>query len=123
MMSIYWVEDWPYFQRWREAARRSSRKSAEAVRSVLDQVRAAIEERGPLSSMDLEMGEMVDWDWAQSRLSRAALESMYFWGELVIHHKVHTQPNPEDGRTAATGHHHGAIGQPDVGSPAAQGNV
>ena len=34
MMSIYCVEDWPYFRRWREAARRSSGNSAEAIRSV-----------------------------------------------------------------------------------------
>jgi uncharacterized protein YcaQ len=91
MMSIYPVEDWPYFQRWREAVRGGNGKSAQAVRAVLEQVRAAITERGPLSSLDLEMGEVVDWDWAQSRLARAALESLYFWGELVIHHKVHTR--------------------------------
>ena len=91
MMSIYCVEDWPYFRRWREAARRSSGNSAEAIRSVLPQVRAALEAGGPLSSRDLEMDEIVDWDWAQSRLARAVLESMFFWGELVVHHKVHTR--------------------------------
>ncbi|HLE14882.1 MAG TPA: crosslink repair DNA glycosylase YcaQ family protein [Anaerolineales bacterium] len=90
-MSIYCLADWPYLRRWREAARGSSHRSAEAVRAILPEVRAAIEARGPLSSLDLEMGELVDWDWAQSRLARAALESMYFWGELVIHHRVHTR--------------------------------
>jgi uncharacterized protein YcaQ len=90
-MSIYRVEDWPFFQRSREAAKHRSGKNAEAVHSVLPQVRAAIEERGPLSSLELEMNQKVEWDWAQSRLARAALESMYFWGELVIHHKVHTR--------------------------------
>jgi uncharacterized protein YcaQ len=88
LMSIYSTEDWPYFRRWRDAFRNGSGKSAEAVRSVLAQVRAALDERGPLSSLDLEMGEMVDWDWSQSRLARAALDSMYLWGELVVHHKV-----------------------------------
>jgi uncharacterized protein len=91
MMSIYCVEDWPYFRRWREAVRNGNGRSSAAIRSVLPQVRAALEERGPLSSLDLELGELVDWDWSQSRLARAALESMYFWGELVIHHKVHTR--------------------------------
>jgi len=92
-MSIYCVEDWPYFQRWRDATRRSSSKSAEMVQSVLAQVRAAFEERGPLSSLDLEMDELVDGDWdrAPSRLARAALESLYSWGELVVHHRVHTR--------------------------------
>jgi uncharacterized protein YcaQ len=91
VMSIYRTEDWPYFRRRREAARRHSGKSSEAVRAILPQVREAIAARGPLSSLDLDMGEKVDWDWSQSRLARAALESMYFWGELVIHHKVHTR--------------------------------
>jgi uncharacterized protein YcaQ len=91
MMSIYCVEDWPYFRRRRESARRNPGKSPEAVRSVLPQVREAIDKRGPLSSIDLDFGQTVDWSWAPTRLSRAVLESMYRWGELVIHHKVNTR--------------------------------
>jgi uncharacterized protein YcaQ len=89
-MSIYPVEDWPYFRRRREAYKNGSGK-AEPIMSVLAQVRAAVEERGPLSSLDLEMNEKIAWDWSESRLARAALESMYFSGELVIHHKAHTR--------------------------------
>lgn len=33
----------------------------------------------------------MDWSWAPTRAARAALESMYFWGELIIHHKVGTR--------------------------------
>ncbi len=90
-MSIYPVEYWPHFHRRREAIKRSSDTSYEAVHSILPQVRAAIEERGPLSSIDLDFNQNVDWSWAPTRLARAALESMYDWGELVIHHKVHTR--------------------------------
>ncbi len=90
-MSIYSVEDWPYFRRWRERFDHNSGRSAEAIRLVLEEIRAELEKRGPLSSLDLEMHEKVDWDWSQSRLARAALEKMYFSGELVIHHKVHTR--------------------------------
>jgi uncharacterized protein YcaQ len=32
-----------------------------------------------------------DWPWAPARGARAALEGMFLWGELVIHHKVHTR--------------------------------
>jgi uncharacterized protein YcaQ len=91
MMSIYSVKDWPYFHRRREAARRRPGKSPEAVKSVLPQVRSEIETRGPLSSIDLDFGQTVDWSWAPTRLSRAALESMYWQGELIIHHKVNTR--------------------------------
>ena len=91
MMSIYSVEEWPYFRRRREAKRRNPGRSHGAVTSILPQVRKEIEERGPLSSIDLDFDQTVDWSWAPTRLARAALESMYFWGELVIHHKVNTR--------------------------------
>lgn len=90
-MSIYHVEDWPYFQRYREQNRKQPRRSGEQVEAALHAVRRALEERGPLSSLDLEMNQTVDWWWAPTTLARAALESMYLWGELVIHHKVHTR--------------------------------
>ena len=90
-MSIYSVEDWPCFHRRREAAKRNPGRSPEPVRSVLPQVRQAIDERGPLSSIDLDFNQTVDWSWAPTRLARAALESMYWGGELVIHHKVNTR--------------------------------
>lgn len=91
MMSIYRVEDWPYFRRRRDSARRRLGKRFEAVSSILPQIRKEIEERGPLSSLDLTYDKKVDWSWGSTRLARAALESMYFLGELVIHHKINTR--------------------------------
>jgi len=91
MMSIYRVEDWPYFRRRRVSTRRRLGQRVEPVEAVLPQVRQAIEDRGPLSSLDLTFNQRVDWAWAPTRLARAALETMYFWGELIIHHKVHTR--------------------------------
>jgi uncharacterized protein YcaQ len=90
-MSIYPVEDWPYFRRKRESARQRLGHSERPAMAIVDQVRRAIVERGPLSSIDLDFNQSVDWSWAPTRLSRAALESMYFWGELIVHHKVHTR--------------------------------
>jgi len=90
-MSIYCVEDWPYFHRYRERAQRHFGDSSRPATSILPQVRKAIEERGPLSSIDLGFDQIVDWSWAPTRLARAALESMYSWGELIIHHKVNTR--------------------------------
>jgi len=90
MMAIYPVEDWPHFRRHRESARSRYTGSAELMK-VLPLVRKQIEERGPLSSKDLDYNQTIDWPWAPTRLARAILESMYFWGELVIHHKVHTR--------------------------------
>ena len=90
-MSIYRVEDWPNFHRYRESARRRLGDSSQPAIAILPQVREAIEQQGPLSSIDLDFDQVVDWSWAPTRLARAALESMYAWGELIIHHKVHTR--------------------------------
>jgi hypothetical protein len=90
-MSIYSVEDWPYFNRRREAARRHTGRSHDAIQSFLPKIRKAIEKQGPVSSIDLDFNQTVDWWWAPTRIARAVLESMYSWGELVIHHKVNTR--------------------------------
>jgi uncharacterized protein YcaQ len=50
-----------------------------------------VAERGPLSSLDLDLEKTVDWPWGPARLARAALESAYFRGDLIVHHKVHTR--------------------------------
>lgn len=88
-MSIYCLEDWPFFRRLREKAEQSHQ--SQPVYAVRSQIRDEIIRRGPLSSAELDYSETVDWAWAPTRLARAALESMYFWGELIIHHKVHTR--------------------------------
>ena len=80
------VEDWPYFERIRRAYRGYTR-GANEVAAVREDVRAAIRARGALSSQDLDYGDKIDWYWSSTRLSRAALERMYFCGELAIHHK------------------------------------
>ena len=90
-MSIYRVEDWPYFQRYRDGAKKNFGSDSRPAVSILPQVREMIGERGPLSSLDLEFDQTVDWSWGPTRMARAALESMYSWGELVIHHRVNTR--------------------------------
>jgi len=90
-VSIYPVEEWPCYTRRRAAMLRYYGDPSRPAVAVLPQVRAALEERGPLSSLDLEMNEQVSWSWAPTRIARAALDSMYAWGELVIHHRVNTR--------------------------------
>lgn len=89
-MAIYPIEDWPYFNRRRLAAQ-SELRSSEVVQAITPQVIEAIEARGPLSSLDLDFNQSVHWYWAPTRLARAALESLYFAGKLVIHRKIHTR--------------------------------
>jgi uncharacterized protein len=91
MMSIYCTGDWPNFSRFRQNSLQDLGSSSRPITAILPQVRKELEERGPLSSIELGFDQAVDWPWAPTRASRAALESMYFWGELIIHHKVHTR--------------------------------
>jgi uncharacterized protein YcaQ len=64
----------------------------QAAMAIAPAVLQAIRERGPLSSGDLGHDGRIDWFWGQPiRLARATLETLYFMGELVIHHRVGTQ--------------------------------
>lgn len=91
MMSIYCTSDWPYFRRYRASNLKRLGNMEKPVTPFLPLIRKEINERGPLSSIELDFDQTVDWPWGPTRVSRAALESMCFWGELIIHHKVHTR--------------------------------
>lgn len=88
--SIYSVEDWPFFSRYRKRAYQRY-YNKKGVREVLASVRDLLHKKGPISSLDLDFDEKVDWSWAPTRAARAALDSMYFWGELIVHHRVGTR--------------------------------
>lgn len=88
-LAILPVSDWKYFDRIREAYRTNSR-GREDVDRVVAYIKEVIAEKGPVSSKDLQMKEKVDWYWSSTNLSRAALETLYFRGELIIHHKKGT---------------------------------
>ncbi len=90
-MSIYSIDDWPYFSRFRERAYERYGDESKPINQILSQVRKELRKRGPISSIDLKFDTKVDWSWAPTRASRAALESMYYWGELIIHSKVGTR--------------------------------
>lgn len=85
-LSIIPVENWIYFKRDRDWHLENER-SFDEIQQACDKIKAVIAERGPVCSADLEMSEKVDWYWSKTKLSRAALEHMYFRGELAIHHK------------------------------------
>jgi len=89
-MSILLTEDWPCFARRRNAVLHS-RMTNPKIRELIPLVIRRMEERGPLSSADLEFDEKVDWPWAPARLSRAVLETLFFSGEVIVHHKDGTR--------------------------------
>lgn len=85
-LAIMHVSDWPYFNRYRDAYKMGGRSRVE-IDAVCDEVLQMIEEKGPLSSSDIGYNHKVDWYWSDTKLSRAVLETLYFRGDLVVHHK------------------------------------
>lgn len=80
------VEDWPCLEHIRRWYRENGR-SMEQVNQVSEQVLETVHQRGHVSADTLGLEGRADWYWSGSSLSRVALESLYFRGDLVIHHK------------------------------------
>jgi uncharacterized protein len=90
-LSVLPVEAWPGLSRgrlattdWYEAG---NLLLMETQRHVLEEIGA----RGALCSADFEARGKVDWPWGPTNAVRAALESLYFLGGLVVHHKAGTR--------------------------------
>lgn len=90
-MSIWSVDDWPYFERIRKGYREKYDKRTHELKPVREIVTRMIERDGYASSKDINDNKKVEWSWAPTSIARATLESMYHCGELVIHHKKGTR--------------------------------
>ena len=88
-MCILPVEAWPYVEPMRRYCREHT-PGREQIAALAPELLRHVHQRGSLSSRELDMPEKVDWYWSATSLSRAALESLYYWGELVVHHKTRT---------------------------------
>jgi len=94
-LAIIPVEDWPYFERYRQAARQHAERYPE-MEALTAQVRAHIQNQGALCSDDLKLDGDFSWQsaihWSSgNNPSRSVLEQMYSTGELIIHHKKGTR--------------------------------
>ena len=80
-MSIIPAEDWLYFARTRNAWSYNE----DAVHPALARVRETVVSNGPCCSDDIPDGKQkVRWPWGAAPIGRAALETLYFQGELVV---------------------------------------
>ena len=94
-LAIIPVEDWPYFERYRKAARQHAERYPE-MEALTEQVRIHIQNHGELCSNDLKLDGNFSWQsaihWSGgNNVSRSVLEQMYSTGELIIHHKKGTR--------------------------------
>ena len=86
-LSIYPVRDFPCFSRARREGGSWYYPKDESVRSCYEHVLKEVEARGPLCSDDLPLNEKVPWPWGPTKMGRAALESLWLKGDLVLHHR------------------------------------
>jgi hypothetical protein len=89
MLSLLPTAELPLHRIWLDGIRVRHEKgvlaaNAEMVAAVLQ----AIRERGPLSSLDLERGERIDWYWGPTTQARAVLEALSEAGIVGIHRRV-----------------------------------
>jgi len=89
--AIYPVEDWPYFSRYRTRKVHRHGREITELNDALPKVLEAILERGPLSSGDLDFDTKIDWFWAPTSLGRAAMETLFTWGDLVVWKRLGTR--------------------------------
>lgn len=94
-LSIIPVENWPYFERYRQAARQHAKRYPEMT-ALTEQARDHLLRLGPLSSDDVKLDGDFTWrsaiHWSGGHnTSRSVLEQMYSSGELIIHHKKGTR--------------------------------
>lgn len=88
-MSIFNIEDWKYFFRRRTAYKQKVRSKAQ-IDEVAEEIKSIIKKKGFASSKDVGFKEQVDWYWSPTTLARAVLETLYFQGDLIVHHKEGT---------------------------------
>jgi uncharacterized protein YcaQ len=88
-MSIFDVRDWKYFSRIREKHSHMA-KNRKDIDSVSDKVINIVKEKKVVCSKDIDLPQIVNWSWNPTRLSRAVLETLYFSGDLILHHKKGT---------------------------------
>lgn len=85
-MAILPIEDWKYFSIIRDNFKKNG-KSLQQVNAVRDQIMEKVATKGVVCSKDFDFNMKTDWHWNSTNLGRAALESLYFRGDLIIHHK------------------------------------
>jgi len=93
-LSIFPIENLPAFLNKKlrgTYAEAYDRRGGDAVKKIEPLIRKLIEERGHISAKEVSINDTIEWHWGiLTSLPRAALESMYFRGELIIHHKKGT---------------------------------
>ncbi len=89
MSALVLRETWPAFVRHRDLMKKQHGGPEAQAMKVAPYILDEIRRRGPLSSVDIEHEEKVDWWWGrQTRLVHASLEILSSMGVVLPHHRV-----------------------------------
>jgi uncharacterized protein YcaQ len=91
MASIYLLDDWPKFSRHRLLAKHSFNGYGHLTENDLLNILNTVQERGPISSLEFNNSEIVDWHWGPTKIARAVLESLNSMGKIGIHHRLNNR--------------------------------
>ena len=91
-LCIFPTKDWPYlapyFIKHHQEYTYHPQSEIEELKPL---IRRLLKQHDSLSARDLRIDQRTIWHWSvPTSLARAALETMYFDGELIIHHKTGT---------------------------------
>jgi len=98
-LAIIPISDWPYFERYREIARKNG-LCFEGLNLLEEDALAFIKDNGFVSSSELPLKGSIEWQsaihWSGSwdgkaNAARSVLEQLYSTGKLIIHHKKGTR--------------------------------
>lgn len=96
VMSIYSIEDWPYFERVRLRRKEGieevlrHRNSIEAIKYV-DAVKEYIKTNGASTPLKIDFGSVEKGKWGHGKLSSATMDYMWNIGILGVKEKKNTQ--------------------------------
>jgi len=90
-LSVIPIEDWPHFDRFRQAAKEKLKQHPE-LEPHIEVVRQYLAENDAICSDDLKLEGNTTWwsaiNWSSGgKLLRSVLEQMYSSGDLIVHHK------------------------------------
>ncbi len=88
-LCIFNQNDFPYLKN-RLMYYYNSEVSQDKIIPICNEIKEIIAKNGAMSSKDLDFSEKVDWFWKDTKLSRAALEHLYYNCELGISYKKGT---------------------------------
>jgi uncharacterized protein YcaQ len=85
-MAIMPTNDWAHLKRIIHRLTKHI-EEAESHALVYDEVNKYLENNEYINSKDLPATKKIHWFWGNTSIANATLESMYFKGELIIHHR------------------------------------